>query len=149
MDEKESLPKVTGQIQKPSDTVVVYSPEQELKVLVQLAEGKQIDWKPAILMATAYLEKFGIAKLKRHFKDRKRKFSGKLESLSLNQVAILLYGLEIISEDPFDFMTQMWRERISITHQKGELPAYVGNEANKKYGEMIRRVLEILKLLKS
>jgi len=149
MSEKESLPKTTREIQKKSDTIVVYSAEKELEVLAQLAEGKRIDWKPAILMATAYLEKFGIDKLKRHFRDRKRQFGGKLESLSLNQVAILLYGLEIISEDPFDFMTQMWRERINITHQKGELPAYVGDEANKKYREMIERALEILKLLKS
>lgn len=132
------------------DVILVYSPEKELEVLAQLAErGDKVDWKPAIVLAVAYLEKFGIGKLKRHFEDRKIKLSGRLESLSLNDVAVFLYGLEVINEKFFNFMTKIWRERIKIVHQKGTLPAYIGNEANEKYGEMIRNALEIIKFLKS
>ena len=50
------------------DAILVYSPEKELEVLSSLAEvGDKIDWKPAIILSAAYLETFGIEKLKRYF----------------------------------------------------------------------------------
>ena len=133
-----------------SDAILVYSPEKELEVLAQLGErGDLVDWKPAIVLAAAYLEKFGIDRLKRYFEDRKIQLSGRLENLSLNEVAIFLYGLEMINERFFTYMTQIWSERGNIVHQKGTLPAYVGNEANKKYGKMIRNALKIIRFLKT
>jgi hypothetical protein len=132
------------------DAIFVYSPEKELDVLAQLAKkGNSVDWKPAIILAAAYLERFGIEKLKRHFKDRKIKLSKRLESLSLNEVAIFLYGLEMIDDRFFTFMTHIWSERRKIVHQKGTLPAYVGDEANQKYGKMLKNALEIITSLKS
>ena len=132
------------------DWIQVYSPEKELAVLVQLAEkGDQVDWKPAIILAAVYLERSSAARLKRHFEGRKITLSSKLDRLSLNDLATFLYGLELISEKYFTWMTQIWSERIDIVHPRGTLPAYVGNEANEKYGEMIRQALEIMSFLKS
>jgi hypothetical protein len=132
------------------DAIFVYSPEKELEVLAGLAEkGDLVDWKPAIILAAAYLERFGIAKLKRHFGDRKIRLSGRLEGLSLNDVTTFLYGLDLINEKFFTWMTQIWSERIDVVHPRGVLPAYVGEEANKKYGEMIRNALEIINFLKT
>lgn len=132
------------------DAILVYSPEKELEVLAELAsKGNLVDWKPAIILAAAYLEKFDIYKLKRYFEEKKIQLSGKLENLSLNEVAVFLYGLGLIDEKFFTWMTQIWNERNNIVHQKGALPAYVGEEANKKYGKMISNALEIIKFLKS
>lgn len=142
------------------DAILVYSPEKELEVLSELASlGEKMDWKPAIILSAAYLEKFGIQKLKGYFKrksERARKkkekvveLSGRLEDLSLPEVAILLYGLELIKPIFFTHMNQIWRERTKIVHPKGSLPAYVGEEANKKYGRMIRQALAIIQFLQS
>lgn len=119
-------------------------------MLAQLAEkGDLVDWKPAIILAAAYLERFGIDRLKRQFKDRNIKLNRRLENLSLNEVAIFLYGLDLIYEKFFTWITQIWSERIDIVHQKRTLRAYVGDKANKKYSEMIRNALEIITFLKS
>jgi lambda repressor-like predicted transcriptional regulator len=129
--------------------IFVNSPEKELEILVALAQkGDQIDWKPAIILAAAYLEKFGIELLKKHFEKRKIQLSGKLEGLSLNDVTTFLYGLSLIDEKFFTWMTEIWKERISIVHQRETLPAYVGDEANKKYGKVIANTLEIIAFLK-
>ena len=118
-------------------------------MLSQLAEQRKVDWKPAIVFATAYLEKAGIDNLKKEFEGRKASLRGCLENLSLNEVAFFLYGLKIVNEKYFTWMTQVWKERIKVVHQKGELHAYVGDEANKKYCGMIKRALEVLKFLKT
>jgi hypothetical protein len=133
-----------------TDAIFVYSPEKELEVLAQLAEkGDLVDWKPAIIMAAAYLEKVGIRKLKKHFESKRIPLSGRLEGLSLNDVSTFLYGLELIDEKFFTWMTQIWSERTDIVHQRVTLPAYIGDEANKKYGNMTRNALEIIDFLKS
>lgn len=148
MDEEKPT-KISHRLAFTSDAIFVYSPEKELMVLSELAENKKIDWKPAIVFATAYMEKFGIDKLKKAFEDRKIKLLGCLESLSLNEVAIFLYGLRLVDEKYFTWMVQLWKERLKVVHQKGELPAYVGTDATKKYKEMITRALEVLGFLKS
>lgn len=131
------------------DAILVYSPEKELEILASFAEvGKEIDWKPAIILAAAYLEKFGIEKLQRHFKEKTIKLGRKLEHLSLNHVTTLLYGLGLIENKDFTQMGQIWGERINIVHPKRKLPAYVGEAANKKYGKMVRNALRIIESLK-
>jgi hypothetical protein len=131
------------------DAILVYSPEKELEVLAKFAQdGNIVDWKPAIILSAAYLEKFGVEKLKRHFEKKKIKIIEKLEGLSLPEVSLFLYGLGLIEEKRYTHMSQIWRERIKIVHQKGILPAYVGEEANKKYGKMIKHALEIIGNLK-
>jgi len=132
------------------DVILVYSPEKELEVLSRLASsGDKIDWKPSIILSAAYLEKFSIERLKRFFQEKKIKISGKLENLSLPQVATLLYGLDLVKDEHFTKLSQIWKERIRIVHPKGTLPAYVGDEANKKYENMIREALKIIEYLKS
>ncbi len=50
------------------DTIFVYGPKKELEVLASLAiEGNKVDWKPAIILAAAYLEKSGHERLRRYF----------------------------------------------------------------------------------
>jgi hypothetical protein len=150
MNEKETVPKVTRKLTIISDAILVYSPEKELDVLSKLAEkGNQADWKPAIILASAYLEKYGIEKLKEHFKSKKIPLADRFKKLSLSDVEVLLYGLELIPEKYFTWIDQIWHERCDIIHPKGELPAYVGKEANEKYRGMIDRALEVLKFLKS
>lgn len=131
------------------DAIFVYSPERELKILASLAtSGELIDWKPAIILSAAYLEKFCIKKLKGYFEKKEIKLGKKLERLSLPEVTILLYGLELIKTNHFAYMNKIWKERIKIVHPKGTLPAYVGEEANKKYGKMIDDALKIIDFLK-
>lgn len=132
------------------DAILVYSPEKELEVLANLARlEKGVDWKPAIILSAAYLEKFGIERLKRYFEKKKIKLTGKLQQLSLPQVATLLYGLELVEPKHFTQMNQIWKERIAIVHLKRTLPAYVGQEANNKYGKRIQDALAIIEYLKS
>jgi hypothetical protein len=128
---------------------LVYSPEKELQILSKLAEqGDHVDWKPAIILASTYLEKYGIEKLKQFFTDKKITLAGRFENMSLSDVEVFLYGLNLLPEKYFTWIDQVWHERCNIIHQKGELPSYVGNEANKKYGGMLDRSLEVLQYLK-
>jgi hypothetical protein len=131
------------------DAILVYSPEKELEVLSSLAEvGDKIDWKPAIILSAAYLETFGIKKLKRYFELKKVQLGELLKRLSLSKVANLLKSNDLINEKQFSKMKQIWSERNDIVHPKGILPAYVGGEANKKYGKMIGEALKIIEYLK-
>lgn len=132
------------------DAFLVYSPEKELEVLAKLAEkGDLVDWKPAIVLAAAYLEKAGIDKLKNTFEPRKINPQEKLEKLRFHEVTLFLYGLWVIDEKVYDWMNRIWKERVKIIHQKEIQPNYIGKEANKTYGEMMAKALEILKFLKS
>lgn len=149
MNEKENARKVTRRLETTSNAVCVYSSEKELEVLSNLAEkGNLVDWKPAIVLASAYLEKYGIKKLKRYFKNKKIPLAERFEKLSLSDVEVFLYGLDLIPEKYFTWIDQIWRERCNIIHQKGELPAFVGKEAKEKYRGMVDRALEVLKFLK-
>lgn len=130
------------------NAILVYSPQKELQVLSEFAEaGKKIDWKPAIILAAAYLEKSSIEKLQKYFiKNKKRKLPERLKKLSFTNASILLYGLGILEYKHFSWMIEIWKERIKIVHQKEELPLYVGDKANKKYGKMINHALTIINL---
>jgi hypothetical protein len=136
-------------IESTSDLIVVYSPEAELEILSNFAgQGNQIDWKPAIILSATYLEKYGIEKLKTYFGKKEIKLANKIERLSLPDVNMFLYGLGLIESKYFNWIERIWDERRDIIHQKGELPLYIGEEANKKYRKMIDRALEVLKFLK-
>jgi hypothetical protein len=131
------------------DAILVYSPEKELEVLSSLAEvGDKIDWKPAIILSAAYLETFGIEKLKRYFELKKVQLGEMLKRLSLSKVANLLKSNDLINEKQFSKIKQIWNERNDIVHPKGILPAYVGGKANKKYRKMIGDALKIIEYLK-
>lgn len=132
------------------DAILVYSPEKELEVLARLAgSGEKIDWKPAIILSAAYLEKFGAERLKKYYENKEIKPTRKLEKLSLYQITKLLYELNLIKRKHFTLMNRVRAERNKLVHPKGILPAYVGEEANKKYGKMIREALGIIQFLKS
>jgi neutral trehalase len=144
------------------DIILVYSPEKELQVLTDLAKvGKEIDWKPVIILSAAYLEKFGKDKLKRYlteqslsgvtisFKDTKSRLRKKdLEELSLYNVIKFLFGLSLIKKQEFNQMDEIRKERNTIVHTKGIPPLYVGNKANDKYEKMVNNTLDIIKSLK-
>ena len=131
------------------DAIIVYGPEKELEVLAKLAQsGKEIDWKPAIILSATYLEKFGTDRLKQFFEKKKLNFGKSLEKLSLPQVATLLYGLDLIKPAHFTQIKQIWAERRRIIHVKRHLPAYVGLEANRKYGKWIQNTLRVIEYLK-
>lgn len=129
---------------------LIYSPEKELQVLAKLAtEGKQVDWKPAIILAATYLEKYGVERLRKLFKGKKVELSGKFEAFSLSDVSILLYGLNLIDSKTYTHMNQIWGERIKIVHSKGKTPKgdYLGDEANTKYAPMLKNALQIIRIL--
>lgn len=73
------------------DAILVYNPKTELEILSSLAiEGDKVDWKPVIVLASSYLEKFGHERLKRYFEEKqarekkKVKLSKKLEARALD-----------------------------------------------------------------
>jgi len=52
---------------------IAFSPEAEIEHLAKNAKiGKEIDWKPAIILSATYLEKFGTERLKRYFEEKKQ-----------------------------------------------------------------------------
>ena len=52
------------------DAILVYSPEKELEVLSEMAiSTKEIDWKPALILSAAYLEKIGIVRIAEFLKS--------------------------------------------------------------------------------
>jgi len=131
------------------DAILVYSPEKELEILSSLArDGTKVDWKPAIILAATYLEKFGVERLRRYSKEKTIKLGKELEGLSLYHVTTFLYGLGLIEDKDFSQMTQIRVERNRIVHPKGTPRAYVGEEADKKYGKMISNALRIIEFLK-
>jgi hypothetical protein len=131
---------------------LVYSPEAEIEHLAKNAViGKEIDWKPAIILSATYLEKFGIEKLLRHFEGKAIQPKSILQrNLQLPEVALLLYGLGLIPEKHYTNMTQISSARRDAVHMVGKTSKnYLGEEANKIYGKMIQDTLEIIASLKA
>jgi hypothetical protein len=132
------------------DIFAIYSPEKELEVLARLAtEGKQVDWKPAIVLAAAYLEGYGAVKLKNFFEQKETKFKERFDRVSLPEINMFLYGLGLIKSEIWKQMNTIWKERLNIVHPKGMVPEgdYLGREANKRYAPMIKKAVEIMKIL--
>jgi len=99
------------------DAILVYSPEKELEILSSLArDGTKVDWKPAIILAATYLEKFGVERLRRYSKEKTIKLGKELEGLSLYHVTTFLYGLGLIEDKDFSQMTQIRVERNRCMH---------------------------------
>ena len=128
-----------------------YSEEKELEVLSEMARTtKEIDWKPAIILSTAYLEKIGIVRISEFLKNRKVKLGKKLDDLSLNDVAIFLYILHQIGDKEFTQINQIRKERDRIIHPRGtKIPVYFGEKANNKYAKMVENTINIISKLKS
>ena len=133
------------------DAVIVYSPEKELEVLSMMAiTTKEIDWKPAIILSAAYLEKFGMLRISEFLKNRKIKLCKKLDNLSLNDVSVFLYMLHQINDKEFTQINQIRKERNRIIHPRGtKIPVYFGEKANNKYEKMVENTINIISSLKS
>ena len=134
-----------------SYAVVVYSEEKELEVLSEMAiSRKEIDWKPAIILSAAYLEKFGILRLREILNSRKINLEKKLENLSLTEVTTFLYGLHQINHKEFTQISQIRKERNKIIHPRGlSIPVFFGEKANKKYKTLVENALKIISSLKT
>jgi len=100
-----------------SNAVVDFGEERELEVLSEMAiKTKEIDWKPAIILSAAYLEKVGILRMAEILKNRKTKFGKKLDNCSLNEVSLFLYALHQISDKEHTQINQIQKERNRIVH---------------------------------
>ncbi len=134
-----------------SNAVVDYSEEKELEVISEMAfKTKEIDWKPAIILAAAYLEKCGILRINEILKNRKINLGKKLDNFSLNDVSILLYAQHQISDKEFTQISQIRKERNRIIHQRGtSIRVYFGEKVNNKYKKMVENTIKIIHSLKS
>jgi hypothetical protein len=134
-----------------SNTVVDFGEERELEVLSEMAiKTKEIDWKPAIILSAAYLEKVGILRIAEILKNRKTKLGKKLDNLSLNEVSLFLYALHQISDKEHTQINQIQKERNRIVHPRGaKIPIYFGEKADNKYKKLIENALEIISSLKT
>jgi hypothetical protein len=113
-----------------------------------LASNK-IDWKPAIILSSIFLEKFGKFKLKNIFKNRKLKLDKKIESLSLSEVTTFLYGFHQINNKEYTIINQIRREKKRIINPKDfSNLTFSGEKANKKYNHLIKNSLKIISSLK-
>ena len=134
-----------------SNAVVDFGEERELEVLSEIAiKTKKIDWKPAIILSAAYLEKVGILRMAEILKNRKTKFGKKLDNCSLNEVSLFLYALHQISDKEHTQINQIQKERNRIVHPRGaKISVYFGEKADKKYGKMVENAIRIISSLKS
>ena len=134
-----------------SNAVVVYSEEKELEILSEMAiSTKEIDWKSAIILSAAYLEKIGIVRIAEFLKNRKIKLGKKLDNFSLNDVAIFLYILHQIGDREFTQINQIRKERNRIIHPRGtNIPVYFGEKADNKFKKIVENTIKIISLLKS
>jgi len=145
------MKKRTGTLAITVDGILVHSQEAEIEALAGNAKiGKEINWKPAIILSATYLEELGIDRLNRYFGKKETKKTGKmLQEQSLPLVADLLYGLDLVNEQSYCQMKEIWKERIKIVHPAGRIPReYVGQEANRKCQRMIHNALRIIQSLR-
>jgi len=133
------------------DATLVYSEEKELAVFSEMAmTGKEIDWKPTIILSCAYLEKFGLLNISEFLKNRKTKLGKKLDNLDLNDIAIFLYAMHQINDKEFTQINQIRKERNRIIHSRGtKIPVYFGEKANNKYAKMVENTINIISKMKS
>jgi hypothetical protein len=101
-------------------------------------------------LAAAYIERYGIERLKKNFQGRDIELGGKLDRYSLQEVALVLYSLGSIESKTYTQMIEIWRERTKIVHPESAPPKgnFLGHDANRKYGKMIKNALRIVRVLK-
>jgi hypothetical protein len=128
-----------------------YGEIRQLEIFSEMAiKTKEIDWKPAIILSAAYLEKFGTSKISEFLKNRRIKLGKKLENLSLNEISVFLYTLHQINDKEFTQINQIQKARNRIIHPRGtKIPVYFGEKADKKYEKMVKNALNIISSLKS
>ncbi len=134
-----------------SNATDIYNEERELEVLSEMAiKTKEIDWKPAIILSAAYLEKFGVLRISEFLKNRRIKLGKKLDNLSLNDLSVFLYTLYQINDKEFTQINQIRKERNRIIHPRGtRIPVHFGEKANNKYEKMVENAINIISSLKS
>jgi len=133
-----------------SNATVIYNEEMELEVFSEMAiKTKEIDWKPAIILSAAYLEKFGVLRISEFLKNRRIKLGKKLDNLSLNDLSVFLYTLHQINDKEFTQINQIRKERNRIIHPRGtRIPVYFGEKTNNKYEKMVENAINIISSLK-
>jgi hypothetical protein len=134
-----------------SNATVIYSEERELEVLSEMAiKTKEIDWKPAIILSVAYLEKFGVLRISEFLKNRRIKLGKKLDNLSLNEISVFLYTLHQINDKEFTQINQIWKARNRIIRPRAtKIPVYFDEKADNKYEKMVENAINIISSLKS
>ena len=164
MNEKE---KRTGTKSFTTNMIVKFSLEAELEELAKLAnDGKLLDWKSAIVIASAYLEMCGLEILlqKDSFEELKkrsknimkptRKEANKLEWFNLFTSSRLLLDYGLITQKQCTAIDSIRQERNNIVHNlKSEVATENYNprlnpEANEKYGKMVNNAKEIIESLR-
>jgi hypothetical protein len=165
MNEEENR---TGTKAFPFDGILKFSLEKELDELAKLAnDGKRLDWKSAIVTASAYLEMLGLEillqkdspeGLKIRFKNvmkSTKKEENKLRRFNLNLCAVnvLLLDYGLITPEQNAAIDSIRNERNKIVHGlKSEVATEYYNprlnpEANEKYGKMVNDAKDIIKSL--
>jgi hypothetical protein len=154
------------------DTVVKFSLEKEIDELAKLAsDGRLLDWKSAIVVASAYLEMRGreilLQKespegLKKRLENMGVKIKEKptkkeentLRWFDLFKANLLLRVYGIITQEQFDAIDKIRDERNNIVHHlKSEVATETYNprlnaEANEKYGKMVNNAKETIESLR-
>jgi hypothetical protein len=150
------------------DMVAKFSLEKEIDELAKLAsDGKLLDWKSAIVVASAYLEMLGRdillqkdtpEELKKHLKNMGVKISEKTEKrkentmrwFDLYKANLLLQGYRVITPEQFAAIDTIRDERNNIVHKlKSEKATETYNprlnaEANEKYGKMVNNAKKLI-----
>ena len=138
-------------LSKLKNRIVDNSEEKELKLLSDMAmTTKEIDWKPAIILSCAYLEKNGLPRINEFLKNRKTKLGKKLDNLTLTEIAIFLYAMHQINDKEFTQINQIQKAKNRIIHPKGtKNNLYSDKKANSKSKNMVDNAISIIQSLKS
>jgi hypothetical protein len=128
-----------------------YGEIRQLEIFSEMAiKTKEIDWKPAIILSAAYLEKFGISKISEFLKNRRIKLCKKLDKFSLNEISVFLYILHQINDKEFTQINQIQKARNRIINPRGtKIPVYFGEKADNKYEKMVENAINLISSLKS
>jgi hypothetical protein len=165
MNEKENC---TGTISFTFGSTLKFSLEKELDELAKLAnDGRLIDWKSAIVIASSYLEMCGLEillqkdspeELKRRFKNivkpTRKEAKNKLERFNLFKASRLMLDYGLITQEQCTAVDSIREERNNIVHHlKSEVATECYNprlnpEANEKYSKMVNNAKEILESLR-
>ena len=127
-----------------------FNEEKELELLSKLATTSHIDWKPAILLSEAYIEKYAKNRLKQILKNRKINLDKKIQNITLKQLTLFLYSLHEINSKEFTEINKIQSQKNRIINPKKTCPqTYFGEKANKKYKPLIESTIKIISTLKN